>query len=218
MRHSLSDLQLIEAANGGCQQAYGALVQRYRARLYKVAFNVLRERGDAEDAVQEAYVRAFTHLRSYEPTASLGAWLSRIVQNEALQLRRKRRRSPVSLEFEELEALAGPCASTEEHTIASEEIGHPGARSLLTHAINALPPDLRTVFVLRRIEDLSVRETAESLGINEITVRTRLHRAHRFLQTGNTQRLHHLRGQLFKQYGVLCDRPMRRRALATVIA
>ena len=180
----LSDLLLVSKAQRGDARAFEALIRRYNRRLYRVARGVLRDDNAAEDAVQEAYLSAFTHLGQYQPSGKFGAWLARIALNEALMIRRRARADTVSLE--ESNSAAAPSASetpTGEPAVTYEydEVLH--ARQLLERAIDGLSEGFRLVFILRRVEQMSAAETAQSLGINEVTVRTRLHRAQRQLKT-----------------------------------
>ncbi len=177
----LSDLLLVSKAQRGDARAFEALIRRYNRRLYRVARGVLRDDGAAEDAVQEAYLSAFTHLTQYQPSGKFGAWLARIALNEALMIRRRTRADTVSLdEPSDAPALADSPPGEPSVTYEYDEVLH--ARQLLERAIDGLSEGFRLVFILRRVEQMSAAETAQSLGINEVTVRTRLHRAQRQLK------------------------------------
>jgi len=201
----LSDHALVErarrAANDG---AFESLMRRYNRRLFRVARSILREDAAAQDAVQEAYIRAFTHLESYEPTGSFGAWLTRICVNEALMLRR-RQRPEVSMEdIDEAALHALQLPDTDEPaTMSLADAGQ--LRRVLEQAVDTLPEVFRIVFVMRAIEQLSVSETASSLGINESTVKTRLHRANRRLRADLSRRLRLEQLHLFEFLGDRCD-------------
>lgn len=201
----VSDHVLVEraqrAADGG---AFESLMRRYNRRLFRVARSILRDDAAAQDAVQEAYIRAFTHLDGYQPTGSFGAWLSRICVNEALMLRR-RQKPEVSMEEIDESAL---------HTLQLHDFGEPTSVSLaesghlrrvIEQAVDTLPEVFRIVFVMRAIEQLSVSETAASLGINESTVKTRLHRANRRLRADLSRRLRIEQLHLFEFLGDRCD-------------
>jgi RNA polymerase sigma-70 factor (ECF subfamily) len=179
----LSDLLLVSKAQRGDARAFEALMRRYNRRLFRVARGVLRDDNAAEDAVQEAYLSAFTHLAQYQPSGKFGAWLARIALNEALMIRRRTRADTVSLEEPSSSASAPAEAPAAEPAVTYEydEVLH--ARQLLERAIDGLSEGFRLVFILRRVEQMSAAETAQSLGINEVTVRTRLHRAQRQLKT-----------------------------------
>ncbi len=192
-----SDAELVRRAMMRDGDALRAIMQRHNQRLYRIARGVLRNSADAEDAVQDAYVSAFSHLADYRGDATLAAWLSRIVMNEAL-MRLRRKRPSV-----DIDAIARPRSEAEiipfpltnpnddpEKTMAQRQI-----LQLVEQATDALPEIYRLVFVTRVIESMSVEETAELLEIKAETVKTRLHRARQLL-----------REQLDKQIGpVLMD-------------
>ena len=179
----LSDMLLVTKAQRGDSRAFEALMRRYNRRLFRVARGILREPSAAEDAVQEAYLSAFTHLGQYQPTGKFGAWLARIALNEALMIRRRTRSDSESLRESraQLAHVEAPAASEPSVSYDYEDVLH--ARQILEHSIDGLPEGFRLVFILRRVEQMSAAEVAASLGINEVTVRTRLHRAQRLLRT-----------------------------------
>ena len=193
----LDDVELVRRALARDPNAFRMIMQRHNRRLYRIARGVLRNATDAEDAVQEAYVSAFTHLASYRGESSLSAWLSRIVMNEALG-RLRQNRASVSLVVAETptskaEVIQFPRSAPNEdpeRTMAQRQI-----LELVEQATDHLPDVYRMVFVTRVIEGMSVDETAELLGIQPATVKTRLHRARQLV-----------RDQLNKQIGpVLMD-------------
>ena len=192
----LDDAELVRHALNRDAEAFRIIMQRHNQRLYRVARSVLRNSVEAEDAVQEAYAAAFSHLASYRGESPLAAWLSRIVMNEALgRLRRK----PGPADFAPLEAVREaeiipfPSSAPQddpERTMAQRQI-----LQLVETATDALPEVYRVVFMIRVIEGMSVEETAHLLGIKPETVKTRLHRARQLV-----------RNQLNKQIGpVLMD-------------
>jgi len=162
--------------------AIRTIVRQNNRRLFRVARSILKDDWEAEDAVQEAYVRAFTHLEEFEERSKLSTWLTRIVANEALG--RLRRRRPALVDLDDLENVAAaedgnvvpfPLNASQpdpERAMAQSEIN-----SMLEKAIDALPDAFRTVLVARVIEEMSVEETAELYGLKPETVKTRLHRA-----------------------------------------
>lgn len=190
------DAELVRRAVAGEGGAFRAIMQKYNQRLYRIARSILRHDAEAEDAVQEGYLRAFTHLDGFRGESSLSTWLSRIVMNEALG-RLRARRPTVELTAETQESAAQiipfPLASASddpEKTMAQREL-----LKLVEQATNDLPEVYRIVFVTRVIEGMSVEDTAELLGIRPETVKTRLHRARKLV-----------REQLDKQIGpVLMD-------------
>jgi len=178
------DAELVDRARRRDSEAFRVIMQRHNRRLYRIARAVLRNDGEAEDAVQEAYVRAFTHLAEFRGDASLATWLSRIVLNEALGRIRRRRgeRDLAALEnpMPQADIIPFPLAAPPpdpERSMAQRQI-----QQMLEHAIDDLPDDFRTVLVARVIEDMSVEETARLLGLRAETVKTRLHRARKLLR------------------------------------
>jgi RNA polymerase sigma-70 factor (ECF subfamily) len=207
---ALSDLpddRLVEMAREQNCAAFEALMRRHNRRLFRVARAMLRDQDAAEDAVQETYLRAFMRLGSYKPTGRFGAWLTRVALNEALMIRRRERGDTVSLEEmgDEVPIVRDPASTPESPTTEQfAEAAH--ARALLEHAIDALPENFRMVFVLRVVEGLDVRETAECLELNATTVRTRLFRAQRQLRDKLAQRLHTESSEIFDFGAERCDR------------
>lgn len=201
-----SDPELIAAAKRQEMLAFEALMRRYNRRLFRVSRSILRDDDAAEDAVQEAYLRAFTHLDRYQPTGSFSAWLTRIAINEALMLKRRNKRQMLSLDD-----LDDDLMDSEQHSLADwlatpDSSNAASARQLLEQAIDALPQSFRTVFVLRAVEQLSVAETAACLDINKATVKTRLHRAQIRLRDDISRRLEREQLSLFEFGGARCDR------------
>jgi RNA polymerase sigma-70 factor (ECF subfamily) len=175
------EADLVAAARRRDKAAIRTIVRTHNQRLFRVARSILKDDWEAEEAVQEAYIRAFAGLADFEGRASLGTWLTRIVINEALA--RLRRRKPTA-SLDEMMAGAGvvrlPLASPQpdpERTMAQREI-----HALLEQAIDALPDDFRIVLVARVIEEMSVEETAALFGLRPETVKTRLHRARAMLR------------------------------------
>ena len=186
------DLELAQRAMARDGAAFRTVIKTHNQRLYRIARGVVRNDAEAEDIVQEAYVRAFPHLESFRGDASLGTWLSRIVINEALGRLRKRRRTVAMPENPQAEIIQFPLNPSDdpERTMAQRQI-----LALVERATDSLPDLYRMVFVARVIEGLSIEETAELLGVRPETVKTRLHRAR-----------HLLRKQLDEQIGpVLLD-------------
>lgn len=178
------DAELVRRALARDAGALRAIMQKHNQRLYRLARGILRHEAEAEDAVQDAYVSAFTHLASYRGDATLATWLSRIVMNEALA--RLRRFRP-TVDLATLEPVASkaqiiqfPLANPNddpERTMAQRQI-----LEIVERATDSLPEVFRLVFITRVIEGLSVEETAELLGIKPQTVKTRLHRARQLVR------------------------------------
>src|SRR5499426_3436649 len=161
--HAFGDAQLVQLARQRDGAAFRTIMQRHNRRLYRMARAVVLDDSEAEDVVQEAYVRAFTSLDQFRGDSSLATWLSRIVLNEALG-RLRRRRPTVDLGTIENRApsqiISFPTAQLDpERTMAQREI-----QSLVEQAIDDLPAAFRIVLVARIIEDMSIEETAELFG------------------------------------------------------
>jgi RNA polymerase sigma-70 factor (ECF subfamily) len=191
-----SEAELVQRALARDDQAFRAIMLRHNRRLYRIARGIVRNDADAEDVVQEAYVKAFMHLASFRGESTLATWLGRITINEALG-RLRRRKPEIQVELSEVRSQAQiipfpQTATTDdpEKTMAQRQI-----LQLVEHATDKLPENFRLVFITRVIEGMSVEETAEILGIQPETVKTRLHRARKLV-----------REQLDKQIGpVLMD-------------
>ncbi len=180
----LLEAGLIARARQRDELAIRAIMSRYNRRLYRVARSVLRDDGEAEDALQEAYLRAFGALSGFRHESSLGTWLTRIVLNEALSRWRGRgpRLEPVTralLDGRGARIVTFPHGgeADPERALAQRQI-----RQALERAIDELPKNFRTVLICRVIEEMSVEETAACLDLRTETVKTRLHRARRLLR------------------------------------
>lgn len=182
---ALDDAALARLCAARDKQALRHVITANNQRMFRTAWSILKERGEAEDAVQAAYLSAFSHIDEFAGRSSLSTWLTRVVVNEALGRLRARRRRRVQLEAEGVaildhyrEVLArGSEPSPPDAIVAREQL-----RLLLEQAIGNLPEGFRTVFVLRAIAGLTVEETAEALEIATSTVKTRFLRARRKLQ------------------------------------
>jgi RNA polymerase sigma-70 factor, ECF subfamily len=168
------EMQLVRRALAREGDAFRTIIKMHNQRLYRIARGVVRNDSEAEDIVQEAYVRAFAHLDAFRGDSSLATWLSRIVINEALGRLRKRRRTVAMPENPQAEIIRFPLNPSDdpERTMAQRQI-----LQLVERATDSLPDVYRTVFVARVIEGLSIEETADLLGVRPQTVKTRLHRA-----------------------------------------
>ena len=206
---TLGDAELAALARQGDGAAFRAIMQRHNRRLYRVARAVLHDDGEAEDVVQETYVRAFAALADFRGGSSLATWLTRIALNEALG-RLRRRRPTVDIETfasaarSDARIIPFPLMSPDmdpEQSAARQDV-----RRLLERAIDALPEPFRIVFVLRDVEELSIEETAAQLGLRPETVKTRLHRARRQLREALDAELASALTDAFPFAGVRCAR------------
>ncbi len=205
----LSDAALVERAKLRDPLAFRTIMERHNQRLYRIARAILKDEAEAEDVVQETYLRAFEGLSQFREEAMLSTWLTRIAINEALGRKRKRR-ATVGVEAieaaqqESAQIIRFPIMNDQtdpERSAAQREI-----RQLLERSIDALPEPFRVVFVMRDVEELSTEETAASLAIRPETVKTRLHRARRLLrQSLDTEMATTLKGS-FPFAGARCAR------------
>jgi RNA polymerase sigma-70 factor, ECF subfamily len=206
------DSELLERARRGDSAAFSTLIRRHDRYLYRVARSVVRDDDEAEDVVQQTYLRVFTKIGEFRGHANLRTWLTRIALNEALQLRH-RRRSLVELgEIDTAQErarsqvyLAALTSSTPEAEAARAQI-----RQLLERAIDGLRPDFRTVLVMRDVEKASAEEIASVLGIKPETVRTRLHRARGILRESLGEQIASMIKDVFPFERPRCDALVRR--------
>jgi RNA polymerase sigma-70 factor (ECF subfamily) len=180
---ALAEPSLAALARGGDRTAFREIMQRCNQRLFRVARGVLRDDGEAEDVLQEAYACAFAGITGFRGDASLATWLTRIVLNEA-HGRLKRRRPTVGLET--LDAEQQHRVVTFPGTTLGDDPEADAARAqirrMVERGVDALPEPFRLVFILREVEELSVEQTAALLDLKTETVKTRLHRARRRLR------------------------------------
>ncbi|MDP2739439.1 MAG: RNA polymerase sigma factor [Pseudorhodobacter sp.] len=181
---NLTDVALVAFARDGDDAAIRLLIRRYNQRLFRVARAILPDDGAAEDAVQEAYLKAFSNLAAFRGDSAFATWLIRITMNEAYQGLRKARPSV------EYDAISDRVTQSDGRVIAfpttdlgvEEELMRRDVRRILEQAIGGLPEAFRIVFTLREMEGLSVREVAALLDLNLLTVKTRDYRARRLLR------------------------------------
>jgi RNA polymerase sigma-70 factor, ECF subfamily len=190
--------------------AFEALMRRYNGRLFRVARAILNDAAEAEDALQDAYVEAYRHIESFRGSSQLGTWLTRIVINQSLMHLRKRKRHDAVVPFPGADADAPGRAERDVADTRSES--PPVAtlraeiRRILERRIDELPVSFRTVFVMREVEDMTVDETAECLGIPAATVRTRLFRARALLREALARDIDTATVDVFGFAGDRCDR------------
>jgi RNA polymerase sigma-70 factor, ECF subfamily len=170
----------LEALRAGDRAEFARLVDLYSNKIYYLALKILNSPQDAEDVLQETFIKALQSLPQFEGRSHISTWLYRIAVNEALMLVRKR--DPEALSIEEPDETeigdeAEPIQITDWCCLPEQELVSKEARAHLDQAITKLPALLRVVFVLRDIQGLSIKEAAEALGLTEVTVKTRLFRA-----------------------------------------
>ena len=211
---TLSDLDLTGLMAARDPAAVRLITQRNNQRLFRTAWSILKNRAEAEDAVQSAYLHAFAAIGDFEGRSSLSTWLTRIVVNEALGRARVARRRAARLDADSIVDLdlyrekfmqGSMTGDRPDSALAREQI-----RCMLEAAVARLPQDFRTVFVLREIEGLSVEETAEALDLVPATVKTRLLRARRRLQKDLAPEVRATLSGTFPFAGVDCEALTRR--------
>lgn len=169
---------LVKAAKAGDQKAFEELVNRYETKIFRLTMNITRNREDAEDAMQDAFLKSYSHLKDFNEDSRFYTWLVRIAANEALMRLRKRRPNqfsldePIEAEEEFMPRELEDWGPSPEQRFAQTEM-----KEILSKVIDTLTPDFRVVFVLRDVEDLSTEETAKTLGISVPAVKSRLLRA-----------------------------------------
>ncbi|ESX08682.1 RNA polymerase sigma factor [Mesorhizobium sp. LSJC265A00] len=196
-----SEMLLVRRALAREGNAFRIIMKTHNQRLYRIARGVVRNDAEAEDIVQEAYVRAFAHLDAFRGESSLATWLSRIVINEALGRLRKRRRTVAKNPQAEIIQFPLNPSDDPERTMAQRQI-----LELVERATDSLPDVYRTVFVARVIEGLSIEETAELLGVRPETVKTRLHRARALVRKALDDQIGPVLLDAFPFAGRRCDR------------
>jgi len=169
---------LVAAAKRGDASAFEELVSRYEKKIFRLTMNITRNREDAEDAMQDAFLKSYAHLKDFQEDSRFYTWLVRIAANEALMRLRKRRPNQFSLD----EPIEGdeemmPRELEDWGPSPEQRFAQTEMHEILSEVIDKLEPDFRVVFVLRDVEELSTEETAKTLGISIPAVKSRLLRA-----------------------------------------
>jgi RNA polymerase sigma-70 factor, ECF subfamily len=201
--HALSDDEIVRRVRAGETSLFEIPMRRYNPRLYRVARSILGNEVEAEDVMQEAYVRAFEHLDQFAGRALFSTWLTKIVVHEATAHRRR------SLRFQSLGSRTGAASLSPSRTrfVGAElRLFEGELRALLDHAVDALPPDYRAVFVLREVEEMDTAETADALGVSQEVVRARLMRARATLRKDLYRRAGVTTADVFHLHLARCDR------------
>lgn len=203
-----SERELVARAAAGDGAAFEVLMRRHNQLLFRTARSILRDDADAEDALQEAYLRAWRALGTFRAESRLSTWLVRIVANEALARRRRVSAPTIPLET----AMTSPDPATQAALTDAFDRGPEQAavraqvRTMMEARIDSLPDVYRTVFVLRGVEEMSVEEVAHVLDVPEATVRTRFFRARNLLRQSLASELDTALGDAFAFDGGRCDR------------
>ncbi|WP_170578171.1 RNA polymerase sigma factor [Ruegeria arenilitoris] len=178
-----SEAELVNAARDGSELAVRELIRRLNPRLFRVARGIVNSDAEAEEALQEAYLSAFSKLQGFREHASFSTWITRIVINTS---RMQRRRERTAEEYNTVDETSAPSVIMfpgQNSELPDATLGRAQLRDLLESAVSDLPPHLRLPFLLREAEEMSILAIATELQVNPITVKTRLYRARRRLQT-----------------------------------
>ena len=208
-----SDEQLVASALQGEPSAFEAIMRRHNRLLFRAARGVVADDAEAQDVVQETYLRAFTRLQDFQGGASLGTWLARIAINLALDVLRRRGRSmPTDCAQdvdhepspEHMMSFSAPHSASPESAAARTEL-----RALLQSAIEGLPPIYRSVFMLRAVQEMSVDEAAYCLQLSDAVVKTRYLRARSLLRDALSAQIEAHAEGVFAFAGERCDQVVR---------
>jgi RNA polymerase sigma-70 factor (ECF subfamily) len=200
---------VVERVRAGEIGQYELLMRRYNQRVYRVVRAVLTNDEEAEDVLQEAWVRAYEHLDQFQGRASFSTWVTKIAYYEALlRARTNKRWAPLEnhegVIMPEAELRQGQLETPEERAIRSQLGG------MLQTAVDQLPDAYRTVFMLREVEQMNTVETAECLGLTEEAVKTRLHRSRALLRRSLEDRAGPAMAEAYTFLGDRCDRTVAR--------
>ena len=208
MSATATDDELAARAASGDQAAFESIMRRHNRLLFRTARSILKHDAEAEDALQEAYLRAWRALSTFRAESKLSTWLSRIVINEALGRLRRR-----GAHVFPLDSGIDTADSLTEESIEDDPDGRPervamrsDVRRLMEACIDRLPQAFRTVFILRAVEELSVEQVADALQLPEATVRTRYFRARGLLREGLSRDIDVAMSDAFSFAGARCDR------------
>jgi RNA polymerase sigma-70 factor, ECF subfamily len=201
-----TEAELVTLLRAGQAAAFVAVMRHNNQRLYRLARGVLRDEAEAEEAVQESYLRAFTHLDGFKGDSTLATWLARIVLNEALGRLRRRHPTVAIDDVAETLAAGAPGLLSPEEPSPEQATARREIRRSIEKAVDDLPPSFRTVFMMRAMEQMSIEETATCLGIPAETVKTRFHRANKLLRQALSARFGTILDGAFPFLGARCDR------------
>jgi RNA polymerase sigma-70 factor (ECF subfamily) len=201
----LSDEEVVERVLGGDVSLFEVIMRRYNTRLYRVARSILRNDAEAEDVMQDAYVKAYEHLGQFEGRAQFSTWLTRIAVHEALRrVRKSARFEDWALSEEDAEDRMNRFPSKDQNP--EQQISNSEAAYLLEQAIQELPDGYRAVYMLRDVEEMNTAETAATLGLTEDNVKVRLYRARAVLRRHLYSTIGSKAVHAFQFHAVRCDR------------
>ena len=203
-----TDTELATRAAQGDALAFQLIMRRHNRLLFRTGRSILKDDDEAQDALQEAYLRAWRSLGTFRAESRLSTWLVRIVANEALGRLRRRGSAhviPIDTALETIDAREGTWMHADPADQPEGQAMRGEMRKLIETGIDALPEVFRTVFVLRAVEDLSIEEVAAALDIPEATVRTRFFRARGLLREALSREIDVAMGDAFSFAGTRCD-------------
>jgi RNA polymerase sigma-70 factor (ECF subfamily) len=201
---AMTDEEVVKRVRAGETALFEVIMRRYNQRLYRVARSILGNDAEAEDVMQDAYVRSYMHLKQFDGRAKFSTWLTKIAVHEALARARKRQK------IVEIDATSGSTEGrmslqSKEPSPEQEVLTHT-MRIVLEAAIDRLPDTYRSVFMLREIEGMNTAETAQCLDIGEDAVKVRLHRARALMRKDIYAQTGAASTEAFQFLGHRCDR------------
>jgi len=202
----MKDEEIITSVLAGRTDDYEMLIRRYNERLYRVGISILKNDEETEDAMQETLVKAYLHLKTFKRTSQFSTWLTRIMINESLARLKQRKRLSLYSETDsdnEAEKMINLAATSQEESPEGKLL-QKELHGVLEHAISQLPQRYQTIFMLREVEELSVRETAACLQISAENVKVRLHRAKELIKQNLSSVSQEM--ELFPFHQSRCDR------------
>ena len=207
--HPIADDEIVARVRSGETGMFEMLMRRYNQRLFRAIRSIINDELEAEDVLQDVWVRAYQHLNQFLGRASFSTWVTRIAIYEAIGRNRKRKRW---IPLEDPDGQIVPEANRRQATeyTPETEAMRGELRQMLDAAVDALPETYRTVFVLREVEQLSTTETAECLELSEEAVKTRLHRSRALLRRDLEGRIGPAITEAYAFMGLRCDRTVAR--------
>jgi RNA polymerase sigma-70 factor (ECF subfamily) len=201
-----ADEDIVRSVLAGDNASFELIMRRYNRLLFRVARSIVGNDSEAEDVLQEAYLRAFEHLHRFQGRCRFSTWLTKIAVHEAMNRRRRLRRLGLVTSGDPgaMETVSYPVDRD-----GLEEASLNELRNLLTDAVDSLPSELRLVFTLRMVERLSTEQTAECLSLSTANVKIRLHRARSLLRSWIDRRIDEESRRLYAFDGERCDRVVR---------
>jgi len=208
---SVSDEEIVVHIHQGNPDAYGSIMRRYNQRMFRIARSIVTNDASAMDVVQESHIKAFTKLADFKGPSTFLAWLYTITRNEALMFLRKHKRE-VTMSNDEIHLIRSDKDNDVTALYQNNDVGKPDGylenkqlQQLINRQVDSLPEDFRIVFVLRAIEQLSVKETAEILDVKEETVKTRYFRSKRLIREKIQTQLDEIGMKVYEFGGEHCD-------------